>query len=63
MIPDEFSGILAGAPAINWAKFLVQEAWGYVVASEYGSCNHRPTSSNVHVPLFFFCLIVFWPGC
>lgn len=40
-IPGEFSGILAGAPAISWAKFLVQEAWGYVVASEYGSCNPR----------------------
>lgn len=36
-IPDEFNGILAGAPAINWAEFLVQEAWGYAVASEHGT--------------------------
>lgn len=36
-IPHEFDGILAGAPAINWAKFLVQEAWGYVKASTYGN--------------------------
>lgn len=35
-VPDEFSGILAGAPGINWSKFLVSEAWGYVVASEKG---------------------------
>lgn len=36
-VPEEFDGILAGAPAINWAKFLVSEAWGYVKASEYGN--------------------------
>lgn len=35
-IPEEFDGILAGAPAINWAKFLVSEAWGYVKALQYG---------------------------
>lgn len=36
-IPEEFDGILAGAPAINWAKFLVSEAWGYVKAAQYGN--------------------------
>lgn len=35
-IPEEFDGILAGAPAINWAKFMIQEAWGYIMASTYG---------------------------
>lgn len=35
-IPEEFDGIMAGAPAINWAKFLIQEAWGYVKATDYG---------------------------
>lgn len=34
-IPDEFDGIVAGAPAINWDKFMIQEAWGYAMASTY----------------------------
>lgn len=38
-IPEEFDGIVAGAPAINWAKFMIQEAWGYIMASAYGICD------------------------
>ncbi|KAJ4393996.1 hypothetical protein N0V93_003213 [Gnomoniopsis smithogilvyi] len=41
LIPEEFDGILAGAPAINWAKFLVSEAWGYVKAVQYGTFPPR----------------------
>lgn len=31
--PKNFDGILAFAPAINWATFLVAEQWGQVVMS------------------------------
>ena len=28
--PEDYNGIVSGAPAINWAKFLPQELWGAV---------------------------------
>lgn len=52
-IPEEFDGILAGAPAINWAKFVVAEAWGYAKASQYGiksSCLHFLTTKLTPSP-------------
>lgn len=32
--PDLFDGILAGAPAINWAKYVVAEQWPQVVMQQ-----------------------------
>lgn len=34
--PDLFDGILAGAPAINWATYVVAEQWPQVVMTEEG---------------------------
>ncbi|KAK2596316.1 hypothetical protein N8I77_013212 [Diaporthe amygdali] len=31
--PEQFDGILAGAPAINWQRFIVQEYWGPLMAN------------------------------
>lgn len=35
--PDLFDGILAGAPAINWATYVVAEQWPQVVMAEEGA--------------------------
>jgi hypothetical protein len=32
--PDDYDGILAGAPAINWPKLHVEQLWGHVVMLE-----------------------------
>jgi feruloyl esterase len=32
--PEDYDGILAGAPAINWAKLHVEQLWGHVVMRE-----------------------------
>jgi hypothetical protein len=34
MFPDEFDGILAGAPAIYWDKYVIAEQWPQVVMKE-----------------------------
>lgn len=34
--PEQFDGILAGAPAINWQRFIVQEYWGPLMAGLLG---------------------------
>lgn len=34
--PEKFDGILAGAPAINWQRFIVQEYWGALTARLLG---------------------------
>ncbi|KAH6665491.1 Tannase/feruloyl esterase [Halenospora varia] len=34
MFPEDFDGILAGAPAINWAEYVVAEQWPQVVMKE-----------------------------
>lgn len=34
--PEAFDGILAVAPAINWARFLMMEFWPYLVMKETG---------------------------
>ncbi|KAL1873231.1 hypothetical protein Daus18300_004051 [Diaporthe australafricana] len=31
--PEQFDGILAGAPAINWQRFIVSEYWGALMAN------------------------------
>jgi hypothetical protein len=36
--PDQFDGILAGAPAINWEKFIVQEFWPILMANTLSKC-------------------------
>jgi feruloyl esterase len=28
--PQDYDGIIAGAPAINWSKFVLQELWGLI---------------------------------
>lgn len=38
--PEQFDGILAGAPAINWQRFIVQEYWGPLMANLLGKCFH-----------------------
>lgn len=32
--PDDYDGIVAGAPAINWAKFVPSEMWAQLVMKE-----------------------------
>lgn len=36
MYPDDFDGILAVAPAINWSRFVLGGLWSYVVMTEEG---------------------------
>jgi pimeloyl-ACP methyl ester carboxylesterase len=38
--PDDYDGIVAAAPAINWTKFVVAEQWPQVVMAE---ANNYPT--------------------
>lgn len=35
--PEQFDGILAAAPAINWQRFIVQEYWGPLMANLLGT--------------------------
>lgn len=35
--PEQFDGILAAAPAINWQRFIVQEYWGPLMANLLGA--------------------------
>ncbi|KAH8766911.1 tannase and feruloyl esterase-domain-containing protein [Hyaloscypha sp. PMI_1271] len=35
--PNDFDGILAGSPAINWAEYVVAEHWPQVVMNEAGA--------------------------
>ena len=32
--PDDYNGILSGAPAINWPKLHVEQLWGHLVMLE-----------------------------
>jgi feruloyl esterase len=32
--PDDYDGILSGAPAINWPKLHVEQLWGHLVMNE-----------------------------
>ena len=34
--PQDYNGIVAGAPAINWSRFLPQELWGSVLENAVG---------------------------
>lgn len=34
--PEDYNGIVAGAPAINWTKFVPQELWGAVIMNAAG---------------------------
>lgn len=38
--PEHFDGILAGAPAINWQRFVAQAFWGALTANLLGTCFH-----------------------
>lgn len=38
--PEQFDGILAGAPAINWQRFIVQEYWAPLMANLLGKWSH-----------------------
>jgi len=35
--PDDYNGIISGAPAINWTRFLPQELWGAVLMNAEGN--------------------------
>jgi hypothetical protein len=34
--PEDYSGIVSGAPAINWSKFIPQELWGAILMNAAG---------------------------
>ena len=34
--PEDYNGIVSGAPAINWTKFIPQELWGAVLMNAAG---------------------------
>lgn len=38
--PEQFDGILAGAPAINWQRMVVQMYWGPLMVNLLGECFH-----------------------
>lgn len=47
--PEQFDGILAGAPAINWQRFIVQEFWGPLMANLLGKwsyCSRLDAEAN-----------------
>lgn len=47
--PEQFDGILAGAPAINWQRLIVQEFWGPLMANLPGKwfrCLHLGAAAN-----------------
>ncbi|HEY6343350.1 MAG TPA: tannase/feruloyl esterase family alpha/beta hydrolase [Bryobacteraceae bacterium] len=35
--PQDYNGIVSGAPAINWTRFLPQELWGAVIINAAGN--------------------------
>jgi len=35
--PEDYNGIVSGAPAINWSKFIPQELWGAVLMNAVGN--------------------------
>ncbi|MBV8842637.1 MAG: tannase/feruloyl esterase family alpha/beta hydrolase, partial [Bryobacterales bacterium] len=35
--PQDYNGVVSGAPAINWAKFIPQELWGSVAMNAAGN--------------------------
>ncbi|HEV3334403.1 MAG TPA: tannase/feruloyl esterase family alpha/beta hydrolase [Bryobacteraceae bacterium] len=35
--PQDYNGIVSGAPAINWARFIPQELWGAVLMNATGN--------------------------
>lgn len=35
--PDQFDGIVAGSPAINWERFQLQQSWSYFMAQLLGN--------------------------
>src|SRR5213082_578545 len=35
--PQDYNGIVSGAPAINWTRFIPQELWGAVLMSATGN--------------------------
>ncbi|KAJ9610541.1 hypothetical protein H2200_005318 [Cladophialophora chaetospira] len=37
MYPEDFDGVVAGAPAIDWARYVVAEQWPQVVMREEGT--------------------------
>lgn len=39
--PDQYEGILAAAPAINWEKFLVAEYWPQLIMNQLGKAFVR----------------------
>ena len=44
--PDDFDGILAGAPAINWTRFITAELYPQIVMLRDLGAASRPPSSN-----------------
>jgi hypothetical protein len=43
MFPDDYDGILAGAPAFNWDRFIPAEQWGDIVMNqELGTTIPQP---------------------
>ena len=42
--PEDYNGIVSGAPAINWAKFIPQELWGAVLMNAAGEFLSRRAS-------------------
>jgi Tannase and feruloyl esterase len=34
--PDDYNGIVSGAPAINWSRFIPQELWGAIMMNAAG---------------------------
>lgn len=48
--PEQFDGILAGAPAINWQRFIVQEYWPPLMANllgEWFHCTQLDAEANI----------------
>ena len=37
--PDDYNGIVSGAPAINWPKLMMQSIWSTAVMNAAGGCG------------------------
>lgn len=48
--PDDYDGIWASSPAINWTKFLIAGFWPIAAANECYSDNCILLVAAIHAP-------------
>jgi hypothetical protein len=53
--PQDYDGILAGAPAINWDRFIPSELWPQIVMHEYGNVISQCTFNEFNKAVVSAC--------